>query len=157
MPCLKCFLLTIASSQALCWVSSATSLSSFVSTRDLPMMRSISAGQRMMDCPDGSLLGILVQQNKACSCHSLYPTRLHWIQESQRVNMRAILCFTEVCLSVHYLPEVPDEVLGDDTDRLRVLCLGDRSRARLGSGATFSKAFNFTGRLVEKIGKKVEI
>lgn len=62
----------MACSRALRWVSSAASLSSFVSTRDLPMMRLISDGLRITECPDGSSWGILVQQIKAYSSDVQY-------------------------------------------------------------------------------------
>jgi hypothetical protein len=52
-------LLTIAASLSLLWDSNVNSRSSLVETREAVVIRSISVGRRMIDNPDGSLLGIL--------------------------------------------------------------------------------------------------
>lgn len=54
------------------------SLPSFVATRDFAVIRFISDGQRMIDRPDGSLVGILNKDHSFLVRSKQVMTRLHW-------------------------------------------------------------------------------
>lgn len=65
--------------------------------------------------------------------------------------LRPYILYNQRTTHVQYLPQVPDMVLGDDTDCLMILWLGGRSRASLWSfGATFREVLIFTFRLERK-------